>query len=265
MRTLNMRIIKQVAILICLIPSVSFADLIELDFGHFSNPQYGTVGNLELKYENVAQGINASLTSAKPFQHTVPGTTKPNQAGAKNGDAFVNIAIEQNAFFTFRLFDANVGDGYQSLYTPAEDYSFVFSFLDIDGRIDRSHDILWLFKNDFDDLYLTDTSTVKVDDTDPDFLRFSGNGGNVRSHLGVTPPLSQEELDATVSVLYKNRNSISFWYAGGGTAYPGGTRGMIIDGTLVTQAFSVSEPSTSIIFVFAGMALLYLRRNVLFS
>lgn len=210
-------------------PLMSQAATFQLDFGTVSNDDFGTAGNLEIQYEDVATGINATLTAATTF-----ASVQSNLHGSNNGDVRVNIQRGNSVELTLSLWDATTGTGYDTAYS-VDDGTFDWNlvFYDLDGVVGRSTDNLTLLSPV--SYTVTETTDLTITETDDGYVKFIGGGAaNVAASTGMTE-LTQEQADVSVSVNIADQSSISFIYeaTGSNTA-----RNLFIDGGNLTTALN---------------------------
>lgn len=212
---------------------------LELDFGAFSDPSFGTAAGETLDYVDAAAGVNARLTVANSFD-----AANSANHGAAAGDARVNARIGQTAELSLSIFDASVGNGFEQEYSAAGGFTWSLVFYDVDG-----------FDNSFDSVLLRTAGTVTLDsnsllsvsDTAQGVLvegnlnEFIGNGvpinGNVLTQDGVAS-LNADQQAAAFAYTVTNEATIDFDYIVGAVAgNQTNGRNLLIDGGSLLSSF----------------------------
>lgn len=181
---------------------------LNLRFDNFDdNTSFHTAGNLEMRYLNVAEGLNATITAVDSFY-----SNNPNNHGSIKGDATINMGVNERQTFRFSLYDATVGSGFDQLFTSTEDFEYTLAFFDIDGTEDLSRgswDALWIDKTV---AHRTSATTVLDPTEDGDFIKFSGK--NTMANVIINSPsgLGQDGRDSLVLVDLFNQNTFDFAY-----------------------------------------------------
>ncbi|MGF1525177.1 MAG: VPLPA-CTERM sorting domain-containing protein [Candidatus Competibacterales bacterium] len=203
------------------------ASSITLDFGAVNFPNFGEdASNLEMRFDSVATGINASLTAdaifdgADQFHGSVAGDLRVHTTP---GD--VNL--------TLSLFNAAIGDGYTSLFdNGGSAFSWDLMFYDIDANFNVNNGNRW------DAVTLitpgtytvTDTTALLVTQNADGSVAFSGEDAGNRSGQDGLNTFNQAQADAAVLYTVSDTSVINFIYGVDidGTATAG--RNLLVDG-----------------------------------
>ncbi len=245
----------------CTILTAVTADAsITLNFGAISNSLFGTSGNLTQQYPSAAPGINVTMTAATPFLSGNPANN-----GSVLGDIRVNAANSTSVNLTVALWDASIGNGYVSPYSPGGSYSWAFGFFDIDGGA-GTYDVVTVYTAG---TYTVTSATALVISTGSG-VSFSGIASAEIPGQGGITTLSLAQANVAAIYTVSNASSLNFDYTVGvsGTPVANG-RNLLVDGNdlmeklspygPVTVAF-VPEPSGAFLAIL-GIGWLGLRRR----
>lgn len=218
-------------LVLCLLPAAASAKTLELDFGSVSKQRFGddpvSGGTLEMRFFDVASGMNASVIASRPF-----AVSRPSYQGSVDRDVRVNMTAGQEVDLTLRLWDAAAGNGFQTLYAPGLSYQWSLGFYDLDGR-SNYHDQIDLTSSGY--YTRTATSAVLVSEPSPGVVSFSGAGanGNVPGQSGLADEITKAQADVAVAVTMVNEPEVSFTYRVVGGEHRG--RNLLVDGGQIFQ------------------------------
>ncbi|MBY8974377.1 hypothetical protein KHP62_01070 [Rhodobacteraceae bacterium NNCM2] len=230
------------------LPMAGQAATIDLNFGSFSQPTFGKGTDLEMQIENVATGINASLTAATEFP-----SRQPSSNGAANDDLRINMQRGNSVELTLTLWDATAGTGFDTAFDPVESFEWNLVFYDLDGVVGSSTDNITLLSPST--YTVTTTTALTIDDSVAGQVTFIGGGAaNVPGELGLTS-FTQEQADVALSVQVSDLNYLTFIYEATGGQNSG--RNALIDGgTLTLDDFDTVTSTVSAVPVPAPALLL---------
>ena len=271
-----------------LLQTCNSATPIILDFGSVSSPNFG-ITESEIRYTNVATGINATLTVDSNFDAQTPanhGSVTGTHPDAE-GDVRINMTsaiantdpnnIANSGVFTLTLWDANAGDGFSTGYTSATSYEWGLNIYDIDAGDPGDNGF---FTYDYFRVMTPGTYTVMantnlvIDTTHADnSVSFSGiNAGAVAGQDGLGPGLTPAQKRSSVQYTLTDRNVLTFEYAAlrtGGNNLGSG-RNLLVDGgelrdlfgNSATETFTVvPEPSWAPLLSLSCLVLLFGRKR----
>lgn len=208
----------------------------DLNFGSFSDPSFGTSpDDLVMYYEDVASGINATLTAANEF----PARRAANH-GAAAEDIRVNMQRGNSVELTLTLWDATIGSGYDSEFDVAGgSFDWNLVFYDLDGVVGSSTDNITLLSPAT--YTVTTTTDLTITETDEGYVQFIGGGAaDVPGQTGLDS-FTQEQADVAVSVNIDDLASLSFIYEATGT---NSGRNVLIDGGQLTTSLESFDTVT---------------------
>lgn len=218
-----------VAVVVSCLPAVVSATTFTLDFGNVRAANFTTTGLI--KYSGVASGLNATLTANNSFS-----SKSPNNNGSVSGDIRVNLFADNTANLTLSLFDANAGNGFESLYNPGQNYDWAMGFYDIDGYTPENsyYDIVTVASTGGGDLSytLTDTTDLVVTKSGNSVTFSAENAVAVDGQDGLSGQLNQAQSDVAAIINISNTSTLDFSYSVVGGASQ--ARNMLVDGGTIT-------------------------------
>lgn len=248
-------------------PLMAHSATFDLNFGAFSDPSFGTSSDdLVMYYEDVATGINATLTAANEF----PARNASNH-GAAADDIRVNMRRGNSVELTLTLWDATIGSGYDSAFNvDGGNFDWNLVFYDLDGVVGNSTDNITLLSPAT--YTVTTTTALTITETEEGYVQFVGGGAaNVPGQTGLDS-FTQEQADVAVSVNIDGLSSISFIYEATGT---NSGRNVLIDGGTLTTSLesfntvteTVMSPAAvplpaSALLMLGGLTALYGARHL---
>lgn len=209
--------------------------VVELDFGDTTQSSFGTDGNLIMSFDNVADGLNATLSVDSAFNA---------KSSSVNGSVSGDIRVSQDASapvtYSLELWDNTIGSGYEAL-ADLTDAEWTLGFFDIDAAGGGTSWSVVTFEKPVT-YTVTAASQLVVSETD-DTISFSGeNYILVDGTTGLEAPLTEEQAGSSVLVTLTGANSFSFSH----TATEGDpTKWLVIDGGSLTYALDAYDPVTS--------------------
>lgn len=237
--------------------------ILELDFGDTDQSSFGTSGNLSMDYLSVSAGINARMVIASELTTTSTGS------GSVAGDARVTLNFNPSnpiveAELELFLYDATVGNGFESLYNPGTDYEWALMFYDIDGwiTVDRQfHDEVEIFNAD-SVIYTADTNLI-VGNTGSSYTFSGEDAGAVPGQDGITQAtFTEDQQNVSVQATLTNQSSVRFNYTVVSDGTFSNNRNLLIDGGTVSfTTETVPEPSSFMLGALAIAAGLLRRKR----
>lgn len=279
-----MIIVKRALVtLFCLQAIDASAAFTQFDFGDSEFRNFGTAGNLEMNFTNIATGVNARLTAGSAFASN-------NGGSSFNGLININFTQSSNASnpngwesqpvrYTFELFDTGSGDGFS---TPLALSEWGLDFFDIDRndsvnenngrRRVAVYDIIGLPTSDSNaSIVVPGNSVLELPDagTLPDEANFSFFDGHtdsaqvIRNVANFDDTLDAAQESVGLGLLVTNSSSVEFYY-GVGIAEGTSTdrnRNALIGGFGQLSTLPVPEPSACFLAAFGLFPFLRRRRT----
>ncbi|MBU2961843.1 VPLPA-CTERM sorting domain-containing protein [Citreicella sp. C3M06] len=209
-----------------------------------------------MSYYNVADGINATLTSDSSF---VSGNA------SKNGSVDDDIRVNTNAGtvnLTLSLFDSTVGDGFESLYDPGVDYDWTLAFYDIDGYDPTGswYETVTVYADAASELTYTVTETTALDVTSGSgSVTFSAvDAPAVKGQDGLNGELTDEQSSVAAIIGISNTSVLDFSFTiVDNRDSNSSSRNLLIDGGNISLASAtVTTPIAPVPLPAAGLLMI---------